>query len=246
MLHSKRISVKIVVAALGILATGVPILTFNAWLKKQGDDEITVLADWALASAEMQLGQTVAALYGLSLFGVNSCLPANLDAMHQAVLRTGPVKELMLVAADGQIVCTDSGALGRYEVLSSSPTASADIMLDVVRFSGRDDRFLRVRKLAEPDRPALAALTSAALLLPQARMPGGRMPGDIRLAMADGTLIGGTNGTTEPAVAQDELSHPLADAPGSRGARRGGRTAARHDAGLQRCAAAFRRRADPQ
>jgi hypothetical protein len=39
---------------------------FNVWLKKQGDDEVSITAIWAMGSAEIQIGQTVAALRGLA------------------------------------------------------------------------------------------------------------------------------------------------------------------------------------
>ena len=105
---------KLVAAVVGILATGVPMLLFNAWLQQQGDDEASITAAWALRSAEVQLGRTVATLQDLSARGVDSCQPADLEAMRQAVLRTGPIKELMLIAPNGQILCTDTGgSVGR-------------------------------------------------------------------------------------------------------------------------------------
>ena len=44
MLDPKQTSLKVVVAVLGILAAGVPMLLFSAWLKKQGDDEASITA----------------------------------------------------------------------------------------------------------------------------------------------------------------------------------------------------------
>ena len=56
--YPSRTSLKIVAAVLGILVAGAPIILFNAWLKKQGDDETAITAAWALESAEIRLGQT--------------------------------------------------------------------------------------------------------------------------------------------------------------------------------------------
>ncbi|MGH6740529.1 MAG: EAL domain-containing protein, partial [Bradyrhizobium sp.] len=99
--------------------------------------------------------------------------------------------ELILIAPSGQIMCTDSGALsGRSELISTAATANPEIVLDVVRPAGRGDRYLRMRKLGERDRPTLAALISANLLLPRAWLPGGRSPGEMRMAMPDGTPVG--------------------------------------------------------
>ena len=204
MLSSQRTSVKIVVAVLGVLGLGIPILAFNAWLTKQGDDEIPTAAAWALSSAETQLGQTVAALYDISRRGVDSCKPAHIEAMHQATVRTGAIKQVMLIAPNGQIMCTDSGAvIDRTEVISTASTASADIMLDVVRLSEGRARFLRVRKTGEQERPAVAALVPASLLLPPAWLPGGRIPGDVRMTMGDGTPVGGTLVTDDIAGARE-------------------------------------------
>ena len=63
---------KIVVAVLGILVAGAPIVGVNAWLKKQGDDEVAITAAWALGSAEIQIGQTIEALQELLARNVDS------------------------------------------------------------------------------------------------------------------------------------------------------------------------------
>ncbi len=81
-------------------STGAPIILFNAWLKKQGDDEVAITAAWALGSAEIQLGQTIAALQDLSARGVDSCRPAHVEAMRQTALLTGPIKQVMLIGAE--------------------------------------------------------------------------------------------------------------------------------------------------
>ena len=49
MLSPKRTSLKLIAAVLGILATGAPMMLFNAWLKKQGDAEVSITAHGALA-----------------------------------------------------------------------------------------------------------------------------------------------------------------------------------------------------
>ena len=130
LIYPKRTSLKLIAAVLGILATGVPMVLFNAWLKKQGDDEVSITAAWALGSAEAQLGQTVAALRALSARGVDSCRPTNLEAMRQAALLTGPIKEVLLIASNGQIMCSDTGALvGRQQLVVSTSTAEPDVMV---------------------------------------------------------------------------------------------------------------------
>ncbi len=199
-----RTSLKIVAVVVGIFATAIPIVFFNGWLKAQGDDELALTTAWALGSSEMQLGQAVGALKDLSARGVDSCRPVHVEAMRQAALRTGPVKQVMLIGSNGEVLCTDTGATAaRPEVLASAATSSPGIMLDVLQLPDRGERFIRVRKLGQPNKPSLAALVPASLLLPQAAMLGGRTPGALRMAMADGTPVGDA-GVTPDAAAKDK------------------------------------------
>lgn len=210
MLYPRRTSLKLVAAVLGILATGLPMMLFNVWLKNQGDAEVSITAAWALASAEIQIGQTVAALDALSVSGVDSCRPANLDAMRQAALLTGPAKEVMLIASDGQILCTDTGVSpGPPQVISSAGTGEPELMLDVLSPPGRNERFLRVRKVASADKPGLAALVPASLLLPHASMQGGRMVGYARLTLPGGALIGESGTAPDKASSESLFMHQL-------------------------------------
>jgi EAL domain-containing protein (putative c-di-GMP-specific phosphodiesterase class I) len=193
--RSKRIRNKLFAVVVGVVAAGVPMLLFNAWLYKQGEDEATITAEWALRSAEMQLDRTVAMLRDLSAQGVDSCRASQLEAMRHALLATGPVKALMLIGPNGRVMCTDTGGpIGRHEVLSSVATANPGITLDVIWLSQQRDRFLRVRESGPPDKPSIGALVPAGLLFPHASMHGGRLPGQLRMTMADGTPIG-TTGT---------------------------------------------------
>jgi sensor c-di-GMP phosphodiesterase-like protein len=190
LLNSNRRNLKLVAAVVGILTTGVPIVLFNAWLRRQGEGEASILAAWTMRSAEAQLDRTVATLQDLSARGVGSCRPADLEAMRHSVLATGPIKVLMLIAPNGQIACTDTGeSVGDYEVLSTV-AADSGIMLDVVRLPDQNERFLRVRRDVALDASSIAALVPAGLLLPQASMQGGQQLGHVRMTLADGTPVG--------------------------------------------------------
>ena len=207
---------KVAAAVLGIFMAGAPIILFNAWLSKQGDDEAAVATVWALASAETRLGQAMSALQELAARGVNSCRPGHVDAMRQAALLTGPIKQIMQLAANGEVLCSrhrrDRAA--RHEVLTSAATADAGIVLDVIRLADRSDRLLRIRKAAQPGRPSLAALVPAGLLLPQASSARARSPlGSARIAMFDGTPVGVSGGAPDQASAGGAvLSHPAVEA----------------------------------
>jgi sensor c-di-GMP phosphodiesterase-like protein len=212
--NPSRSRLKIVVAVLGILVAGAPLILCNAWLDKQGGDEVAVTSAWAMGSAEIQIGQTVAALRNLSARGVGSCRPAHIDAMRQAALATGPIKQVALLGPNGEAMCTDSGGIpARLEVLTSAATADRGIMLDVIRLADRGERFLRVRS-SVPDKPSLeklslSALIPASLLVPQASPQGGRLPGYARIAMADGTAVGESGAIPDPAKSEAQFVDTL-------------------------------------
>jgi len=201
---------KILAVVVGILVAGAPIILFNAWLKKQGDDATAMTAARALESTEIRVGQSIAALQDLSARGVDSCKPVHVEAMRQAALLTGPIKQVMLIAPNGDTLCPDmSGLAARLEVLTSAVTPTSDIVLDVTKLPARDQRFLRIRKIGQPDKPALAALVPASLLLPQTSVQGERSLGATRITMADGTLLGDSGMAPDPATPAAQFSNSL-------------------------------------
>jgi len=187
--YFKPSSLKIAAAVLGVIAVGVPVLFFNAWVRNQGEDEAAVTAAWALGYAETRIGQTVAAIKELSANGIDSCRQAQMEAMRRAVLLSGPFKELMLIGQNGQVACTDSGVLTRQHVIASLATADREIMLELIRIGDASERLLRIRKIGQADKPSIAAVVPASLLLPQVSMRGGRLNGAIRLIMPGGAVI---------------------------------------------------------
>jgi sensor c-di-GMP phosphodiesterase-like protein len=120
--YPSRTSLKLVAVLFGILVAGAPIILFNAWLKRQGDDEASVAAAWAQGTVETRIGQSIATLQDLSARGVDSCKPAHVEAMRQTALLTTPIKQVMLIAPNGDALCTDaSGPAARQEVLATAP-----------------------------------------------------------------------------------------------------------------------------
>src|SRR5262249_7299964 len=151
-------------------------------------DEVALTAAWALGSAETRIGQTVAALQDLVARGVDSCKPGHVEAMRQAVIRTAPIKQILLIGGSGDAMCTDTGAAAaRQQVVASAAVAKLDFTLEAVRLSDGGDRFLRVRRAGTP---GVTALVPVSLLLPQASAHGGRLLGYARIALADGTALG--------------------------------------------------------
>jgi sensor c-di-GMP phosphodiesterase-like protein len=190
---------KFLVAFVSILSTAGPVVWFVSWLHKQGETEVSIAANWSILNAELSIDQAVANLSDLVGRGVDSCQPAHLEMLRQAVFRSGPVKEVAVIGPNGETLCTDTGnSFGRREVVVSAATPNPDIMLDVVSISDGHERMLRVRRLAPRGKPALAASLPANLLLPRVNPEGTIFSGFARMTLADGTTVGvaGVEGTT--------------------------------------------------
>jgi sensor c-di-GMP phosphodiesterase-like protein len=183
---------KVVAIVLGVAAAGATAIFFNAWIRSQGEDEAAVTAGWALRHAEAQIGQAVATVRDLSAGGVNACTPPQIETMRRAVLHTAPVKALMLIGPNGEIACADNGVQASQHIIDEVMTPDRDIKLELVRIGDDGERLLRIRKVADTDKPALAAVIPAGLLLPQVSVRGGRLNGSIRLIMPGGEVIGET------------------------------------------------------
>jgi sensor c-di-GMP phosphodiesterase-like protein len=182
---------KLLAAVLGILVTAGPVLWFSAWLQKQGEAEVSVAASWTIGNVEHQLGRAAAALDELASQNIENCRAPQLELLRQALLKAGPVKELSLVAANGQTLCTERGnAFAAREPISSPATVDPQLHLDVVRFVASDERMLRVRRSMAAGRPSLAALLSPEILLPHIAPDGTRFTGYARITLSDDTIVG--------------------------------------------------------
>lgn len=108
----------------GVLLAGIPYLAFNYWVEgvidRQGEIEVGTAARRAIALAEARVRDTIGALDHLAGRGVNSCDPAQIEAMRQAAFSTIPVKEVSVVGPDAETLCTDLGlSLGDRRMISS-------------------------------------------------------------------------------------------------------------------------------
>ncbi len=198
---------KLLAAVLGILIAVVPIYWLTSWLQQQGVAEVSVAANWSIGFVDLTIDRAVASLNDLASRGVDSCSAANTETLRQSVFASGTIKQLALVGPSGQTLCTDMGAaFVAPDVLASAATSDPDVMLDVVRQAGRDERLLRVRLVAPQRKPAIAALLPVDLLLPQIAPDGSALQGYARLTLTDGSLIGTSGKGTAGAPAKGHIS----------------------------------------
>jgi sensor c-di-GMP phosphodiesterase-like protein len=186
---------KLIAVCAGIVLAGVPVAAIcywcNQYVERQGQEEVALAAKRAIALSETRLGRVIAGLNDLADRGVNSCSPDYVKAMHQTAFAVSPIKELAIVSADGETLCTNLGIpLGRREIVSRPvATSGADFVIEVVRIEGRDDPMVRVRRIVSDGRDSLAALVPSDLLLLKVSPHVGPFPIFLRLTTRDGTLI---------------------------------------------------------
>jgi sensor c-di-GMP phosphodiesterase-like protein len=182
---------KLFAAALGLVLAAVPAYCFTSWVQEQGEPDAFVAANWSIKFIDLTIDGVAAKLGELADRGIDSCGPANIEALQQAVFAASPIKEMALLAPGGQVLCTNAGSsFASHEVVASAATPHGNVMLDAVRLAGRDDTLLRVRLLTPRRQSALAALVPVDLLLPRVAPDGSVAAGFARVTLGDGTLIG--------------------------------------------------------
>jgi sensor c-di-GMP phosphodiesterase-like protein len=167
---------KLIGSVVGIVLAGAPMFAFNAWLNhfiaQQGQEQVDETGRHALAVAEKRAAQVIETLADLARRGVESCRPADLDALRKANFSTTPIKELSIVDPAGRTLCTDLGIpLGIRRLMFSQPlTAGGEVLIEVVRLGDQAASAIRIRRAAGGNANSLAALLPAELLLPVASM----------------------------------------------------------------------------
>jgi len=183
----------IVAIVVGMVLAGAPLVGFDFWLggviDRQGQDEVETSAKRAISLAESRVSDAVNALDGLAGQGVDSCTPANLDKMRMAVFRTGPVKEIEILAPNGERLCAHLGMpTPRRTLVSSEPLAgTSGYSLDVLRLA-EGQMMVRLRRQVGANE--IAACIPALFFLPQVSTHGGPFNGYAHIVTAAGTVIG--------------------------------------------------------
>ncbi|HEX3710952.1 MAG TPA: EAL domain-containing protein [Pseudolabrys sp.] len=185
----------IVAIAVGVLLAGVPLVAFDFWLSglidRQGQEEVNTSARRAIALAESRVAQAIETLDALAAHGVDSCRPSQIETMRRAAFDTIPIKEIAVVAGDGQTQCTNLGLpLGLRTVISSEPLFGAPgYTLDIIALE-RGQRVVRLRRKVGEGPNGIAALMPSALFLPQVSTQGERFSAFARIATHDDAVIG--------------------------------------------------------
>ncbi|HET7848559.1 MAG TPA: EAL domain-containing protein [Pseudolabrys sp.] len=185
----------LIAVAIGVLAAAGSLLAFDYWLDRliarQSQEEINTSARRAISLAEARVLDAVGAIDELIKHGVDGCAPAQIDLMRRAVFETTPIKEVSVIAADGQVLCTNLGtAVGGRKILSSEPLGGAGgYTLDVLAL-GNGDRAVRLRRKAGPNGNSAAAIVPAILFLPQVSTKGGPFNAYAAMTTRSGALIG--------------------------------------------------------
>ena len=201
----------IIAVAVGVLLAGLPVLAFEHWLDglidRQGQEEVDTSARRAIALAETRVTQVIEALDDLAARGVDSCAPAQINAMRMAAFATIPVKEIAVLGPNGETLCTDLGlSMGERALLSSEPLAGADdYWIDVLRLAG-GEHAVRLRRKVGGN--AVAALVPAVLFLPQVSSRGNPFSAYAHIATAKGAVIGevGSRDPSDAAIGADAIS----------------------------------------
>ena len=180
--------------AAGVFLAGAPLLAFDFWLngliERQGQDEVDTSAKRAISLAEARVGQVVRSLDSLASVGVDSCRPDDLTLMRQAAFGTVPVKEVALIGADGQMLCSDRGLVpGERKVLSSEPLVGTDgYSFDLMQIG--NERMVRLRRKTAAGTQSIAALMPVVLFLPQVSTNGEPFSAKASMTTRQGHVIG--------------------------------------------------------
>jgi len=209
---------KLVLAlAAGVVLAGPPVVALNLWLQgldeRHDREEIDAVAARVLAIAEGRIGRVMKALEELAQRSVDSCRPAHVDAMRQAVFATIAAKEISIVSNEGRTLCTDNGPPLERRTLISSEPANGDqkFLLEVVYLGDRGGQWLRIRRPGTGASPGIAALVPTELVSISLSYQGKPLQIHLRMTTRSGTVISDTG--TIPTGAQaavDNMIHSYA------------------------------------
>jgi sensor c-di-GMP phosphodiesterase-like protein len=185
---------KLIAIAIGILFAGVPIAGLNFWvdglLVRQSANDVETFARRSINLADMRLGSALTVLDTLAQRGIDGCRPDQIDAIRAANLSAAWVKQISVVGAAGQPLCSDLTLLGLVKVLASRKVRNSDAEIEVVQIGDPGTRMVRLRRPVGPGgTSSLAALLSPDVLTAKLGLLKSGEQGYGQLALLDGTVI---------------------------------------------------------
>ncbi|AMN42857.1 EAL domain-containing protein [Rhodoplanes sp. Z2-YC6860] len=184
--------------AIGVALAGPPVAAFNIWLsglvERQGRQELELAARRHMALSEARVDRVLAALDDVAKRGIDSCKPADIEALRRANFTTAAVKEFSIVDPDGKTLCSDVGNQSdQRQVVSSEPLAAgSSYLMEVIKFgtdAGISGPWVRFRKANVGAAYSVAALVPALLFVPQVSNSGEPMNFHARMLTSGGALI---------------------------------------------------------
>jgi sensor c-di-GMP phosphodiesterase-like protein len=184
---------RLLAVVIGVAVAAAAMAAFMLWLAtyidQRGNEEVDVLARRTITIADARIVSALASLDGLTMQGVDTCGPAQIDKLRRAAFVNPWVKDVVVVSAEGQILCGSSGtSIGSPHIVTSyRPNGEGDLSISVIRLGEGDTMIAAVRRAKGA--PGLAALIPAAMFIAQVSREGTNTSSHIRMVAADGTAI---------------------------------------------------------
>ncbi len=195
----------LIAIAIGILLAGAPMVGLNLWvdglLVRQSANDIETFARRSVRLADERLTAALAAIDDLAERGVDGCRPDQIDAIRKASLSVAWIKQIAVLGAAGQPLCSDLRLGGLVKVLSTGKIQGSAAEIEVVQLGQQAGRMVRLRRPVGPGgTTSLSALFLPEVLIARLGMLSADMAGYAQLALVDGTTI--TEVGTRPSDAE--------------------------------------------
>lgn len=188
-------------ALIGTAFAGSAMLAFDTWLTslvdRHGREEVDLSARRTVELAGQRIDRVFASLDGLARRGVDNCRGTAVEALRQAAFVNPFVKDIAVVGADGQVLCSSSaGPVAQMRVVSSQPVApSGQGAIELV--GGGKESMLRIVRRAD-GKIGLAALVPAELLGAPVSRKAAEIGAFVVVTMRDGAVVSRTGGDAAP------------------------------------------------
>jgi len=202
---------KLAAVAIGIALASAPVAFVELYIDHQIRTEVELTAKRGIVLAETRIKRVLTGLDELGNRGISGCSTGEREALGAAMFDIMAIKELAVVDAAGETLCTNHGLNLRERQTVSRHAAPSDpnVIIEVVTLGTRRDRMVRVRRMQGNGGNGLAASIPADMLLAQASMDGNELRSHAVMVTSDGTVIGETGRKPDAHDAGDRLAATL-------------------------------------